>query len=1103
MAMTIAIPVATHLKFGKAANSYLPTVLSLDKIVEPGWGAKLIFLLLPQFLSFALIAWWDDLDLFYRARQPWAGLSAPNLAHLNITLDYLNCGSRTWKALMKRDYLILLLGIGSMLSFLLPLISAGLFRLEMSTKPIGTIRGEQHYFWDTTEAALVTASMHHGIPLSAVTALLRPPKTIDWITHSEAILPFELDLSMIQSTSIPGTFWQAQTKSLRSKLECRPLPNSRITWGDLEGGKARQPQEIEIVLSDGILFDDGSTSFTTKACGGTFDMDKDLIEMDLKQQKFFCSHWILRSVRTSSSPDLHPGWIIPMVMGDLHSRNPNYGPLLRPDCTATVLLCVPDAYLGTGSARIVQGVDVRHPQGSIIQHSYNRAQEEELPGQISWAFSRMLNNSIHNASTGTSTFAVPEPPIDSMTFVGDLMGYFVYRNLASHETSIWELEKPISDAYSTIFAHVIAESNWLRRNFSSNIEVTHVQWREVFRVRIWVLCLMIILVFFFASTAVPLVLRTRKKYIFPITPESLENSLFLLHQSTIVNSIKSIPHPEKLTINAFHRQVELLGHKYMFGRYRESDTHYEQFGVDRSEEFEVDQIIAEDGDQARDEQGRPAERYRDEPAESETSTSDGTDERDDRINKRRHVRARGHDHRRRGGRHREDQNDHNDAKQNQPGKRESGRKGSNAKLTPRKTARQESKQAQSERQDTESQDEDRSATVEATENETTIELDQDDFNPKSKEASSEAKTGAYTAQDHSQPFDEAREYEQGKTDHSKEQGQSADDQTKPKISPENGEGPSRSQEDDRQEDKTLVKDTNENSSTPGVAQASSSCRGQAKISRFVYRRSKPAATRGHHSTDQQNLILLEDFPSTKHLPEPHYQINESSPPPQVYTLADFPDASRLPELFRASTKDTSHMQQQDQIQDPKVQAAHETSSARNDATAVVPVPLERDGKRSEDVVSSAAKGPSTPTATVDNHNDLMHDGTKVSQQPEYDSDASFTSDIEAFINNLETEDTIARSNTDADIAATHLEQNDDHSISAGSATAFLDDQPEDKHGDRDRKKHELSMEGEDGGELNDNNNGDNNDESAKQDGHEGEGAGKDEAESANISHSQH
>ena len=42
----------------------------------------------------------------------------------------------------------------------------------------------------------------------------------------------------------------------------------------------------------------------------------------------------------------------------------------------------------------------------------------------------------------------------------------------------------------------------------------------------------------------------------------------------------------------------------MFGRYRESDKNYEQFGVDRSEEVEVDRIITEEENPAREEQVR-------------------------------------------------------------------------------------------------------------------------------------------------------------------------------------------------------------------------------------------------------------------------------------------------------------------------------------------------------------------------------------------------------------------------------------------------------------------------------------------------------------------
>ena len=949
--LTVAIPLATHLKFGKAANSYLPAVLVLDEIVEPGWRGTLIFFLLPQFLSFALIAWWDDLDLFYRKRQPWAGLSAPKPARLNITLDYLNCRSRIWKALMMRDYPVLLLGIGSMLSFFLPLLSASLFHLEKSVHPVGITRGEQHYVWDTTDPELVTTSMHHGIPLSAVTALLRPPQTMDWIAHGEAVMPFELKPSVEPSTSTRGNFWQAQTNSLRTKLTCIPLPKSKITWGDLEGGTVRQPQVIDIVLPDGLLFDDGSTNFTVKACGGLFDMDEELKGMDLKQQKFFCSRWILRSIIMSSGPDLYPGWVIPMVLGDLHSRHPQWGPLLRPDCTAMVLLCGPDAYLGSGTVQIVQGVDLRHTQGFITQRRYDRAQEEELPRGISWAFSRMLNDSIYNASTGLSSFGVPQPPIDSMNFVGDLMGYLMYRTMVSHQSSIWELEKPISDVYSTIFAHVVGESDWLRRNTSSTIEVTQIQWREAFRRRIWVLCLMILMVFFFASIAVPLIWRCGKKYAFPIAPESLENSLFLLYQSTIVDSLRSIPHPEKLSINAFHRQVEMLGHNYMFGRYRESDKHYEQFGVDRAEEFEVDQIIAEDENPAREDQGRHVKRYRDDPAESGSSTSDESGESDDSTSKRRRKSGNSGD-----SRHREDYDENDIAEENQLDERKGGQK-------------------------------------------------------------------------------------------------------------EGGR--------------------------------------QAETSRSIYQRPKLATTRGRRNRDQQNLISLDDLPNTKHLPEPQHKTNNSGTPPRIYTLADFPDSSRLPKLIKPSTKDTSHIQPKPPAQNLKAHPSHVPSSAGGKAPSVVPMSPEGDSKHAEYSVASAwHKLPTTPN-TTDNQDDIVRNGSKAFQKSEYDSDAFLITDIDAFINNLEAEGTIAPANTETGIVGTRLKQNDNHSVNVGSATAFLVNESEDRDQDRDGGENEIAREGEHSGGLEDDDGGDSKDSCAIQDEEGEKAAGKDEVESTNSAQSQH
>jgi hypothetical protein len=335
--VAIGILTVGVVKLGKITRGSLPAVLSSDLTVDPGLIATLIYMVLPQFLVFYIIASWNDLDLIYSARQPWACLASPRPARLNLTLNYLDCRSRLWKALVNKHYLIAVLSIGSILSFFLPILAANFVQLKTEARRVEVRKGTQSFLWDLGTNNAAQTSMPLEIPLAAINAIIKPPGEIDWVVRNAALLPveFKFDDSEALSRLPAETFWQVQTTSLHGNLTCTRLTNSTIHYNDNSGYSGLQPREIDVVLPPGKWFENGARSLTKQSCGGTYRGHHQVgVTTDLS-----CFHWILRGIRTEVHSKPQPAWVFTLVHGELDIWHPTAGPLFqRPRFQTLVLL---------------------------------------------------------------------------------------------------------------------------------------------------------------------------------------------------------------------------------------------------------------------------------------------------------------------------------------------------------------------------------------------------------------------------------------------------------------------------------------------------------------------------------------------------------------------------------------------------------------------------------------------------------------------------------------------------------------------------------------------------------------------------------------------
>lgn len=632
--IAVMISLMQHLNTKQFSHHYLPIILFSEGATEPGWPRALVFFLLPQMLVFAFIGWWNDLDLFYCTRQPWAGLASPRPARFNLTLDYLDCRSRLWNAYRNRHVQVFSLGIGSVAILILPLVCANIFRVDESLITKHKFLAMQNYTWDIDDQDFAQRSMPNTVPGSAFNSLIKPIATSDWITsvtnatEVEAILPVLLNTSEYASPLPLNNFQRVRTKSLRGALEC-VHPNFVIEYSTIEGSIGVRPDRVKVTLPDPLSFADGNQTAVLKTCEQPF-FYKNPVENLHQSQPFFCSQWHLLPISVPSLTKPAPVWLIPMVLGQLHSWNPKWGLLLQPGFQTRVLACKSSALIANGTVDIFSSDNdsTLKSRNRIIRHLYKRHEDEEIPDAISEAFDNMLNASTRDNRPeyyNKMMLNIPEPIIDPHSFVGDFLGYLLHRKLTTQAFSLDRLEDPVSSVYSTLFAHTVAHSEWLRRNTVHETEVNHMQWQQAFVMRKWALFLFIGVVSYLASIAAPLALKVQQKYVFPLVPEKLENSLFLLYQSTILDILKQIQHPEKLSMKSIHNRIEVLGHKYMFGRYEASDKHHEQYGIDREEEFAGYQIISDNEDEPISQQTQQFERYRDNDSESQNGNESESD----------------------------------------------------------------------------------------------------------------------------------------------------------------------------------------------------------------------------------------------------------------------------------------------------------------------------------------------------------------------------------------------------------------------------------------------------------------------------------------------
>jgi Protein of unknown function (DUF3433) len=278
--------------------------------ISPMW-ATLVWRLVPIILTGICFWWWNNVDMYFRATQPFAGLNKPHFAHENICLDYRTDMSLllTWRAASNKHWKLCLVATGSLLNGVMLGVAPSLFVFRDVTETTN-MRFQQPITWSHGDFA--TPALEPYIYQTA-NILLGSEAIASWTDGTDLYLPAEVDNttnSSGNSSIVMSGTWTFNTQSVTANLsDCVNLQvgldlSIHVTDVQLDGQEGRVINGMNLESSD-------CTSGTniTSICGrsssnsttGSEDMDET------------CGSWSLLSATGSCSQEGR--WWISRISG--------------------------------------------------------------------------------------------------------------------------------------------------------------------------------------------------------------------------------------------------------------------------------------------------------------------------------------------------------------------------------------------------------------------------------------------------------------------------------------------------------------------------------------------------------------------------------------------------------------------------------------------------------------------------------------------------------------------------------------------------------------------------------------------------------------------
>ena len=598
--------VSPKIASGQQKSDILPILFSHKS--SPIWsGTTLTFAKVLCFWFVPLLAiqvvvfwWWPSISQFYQKRRPWASLSqVPTVeASRALILTYENHFMPIITAYRNRHWLVSYGLLGVYMWIAIPFIQSSLYRPQWQTfdRPPITLEQSRH---GTTLATTVLDTVRRDAVFdralrATIIGLGNSDKMPMWASFNESLHPINLhnepNTASTKYAKLDETgYWKVPVIMYRAELICRD--------------SSAHPQRENCEFWNGI-----GTSSSLRHDPSYFGRPPPEV----------CGQWKLLPPSDTEAPQWSISLRIRAFEDKIHSLDRD-----------VAVICTPRIHRGHGIAHLISPQSYSIVNASVFR--YEPLSEVPASHELATKVSNMLNTSMHRANWTNGIGVLVRANASDETsrihtecFSGDILSFMLYRYEILRrwpEVNVTLLASSASRVFATVFATAMQVAEYEKLETPETVLITPSQNSERFvassqQARI-LRALLVLL-----TTSILVMAWVPKKYRFPLDPDTLVGSLYLLAPSPLLERFKDITHPEKKTFSEIEELLENMDLKARFGTVTDPETGYTRWTIVESDHH-VDEERYRDDQEA----GHPSPvRETDEVDGSEDDSSSSTSE---------------------------------------------------------------------------------------------------------------------------------------------------------------------------------------------------------------------------------------------------------------------------------------------------------------------------------------------------------------------------------------------------------------------------------------------------------------------------------------------
>ncbi|KAH6977239.1 hypothetical protein BKA56DRAFT_732570 [Ilyonectria sp. MPI-CAGE-AT-0026] len=525
------------------------------------WSIFAERLLPSSVILLSCFIWLPGLANFLRRRQPWVALKVPQPSNKSLTLDYQNVNFPVLQAIKNRHWFIVVVTLGCFFGLMAPVSQATLYRWKADVRQAKTVKGVRH--WDWTEkitSPQADIDYFSGDALAVLAGGLLTGRMLPQFSSPEVGM-VGLDTRKA-ANDISRPFASFETSALRASLKCEPTTVEGVL-------QKRNETKVPPVSIQRYVHDHGGRqTHYERPCSSPsrFSTEDPSTMGDRATNMIECTRWWLDDSATDNRGHAVPRWLVVSSYGVGHWSSQHQDLLLAEPVSVSALYCTPRIEIEQGQATM----QLRDNEADIVKYEASNTPTVQLKQDIVTTICRGLNLSNIVLDGHEDGIIADEELIHTEFFVGDMMGYLVYRFACQGRprcATRKEFSQDISQIFATYVSVLAGRSNvWRVSDPYHPVDLHPLRLKEVLQTdtfsKIFLICFLL-----FCAGVVAAEVWRYDFYILPTSPERLGGSLQLLCCSSIVTTLENeVEHPELLSLRQLYDKFDSWGHMYKLGR---------------------------------------------------------------------------------------------------------------------------------------------------------------------------------------------------------------------------------------------------------------------------------------------------------------------------------------------------------------------------------------------------------------------------------------------------------------------------------------------------------------------------------------------------------